>query len=300
MDSAPTFLNAIESWLYTPGETSGRLTIATVTKACEMTPDANLANMNHIITNIMREHPDVNLIMFGEMILGHYMPPEASRYHQEIADTIPGKATSMLGEQAQKHGIYLCFGMSEKERGQSSTTRLYNTQVLINPDGEIQAFHRKWNLKPGEVNAGFHPGEHPFTITDIMGVKTGIIICADAAHPRTILRLLREKVALILFSLADDADEDWFVAKAHARLYDAWVVCANRFGKEQHYWNGHTVISDPLGHLRVTSVDKAGHWIFDLGFAPKNTLKRLLRSLWVKPSLLFHILTHLKVLRNYY
>lgn len=300
MDSTTTFVNAIESWLYDTGSVTRRLTIATVTKTCEMEPDANLAEMTHMIDNIMRENPDVNLMMFGEMILGHYMPAEASCYHQKIADTIPGKATHILGELAQKHGIYLCFGLSERVVAPSATPHFYNTQVLLNPEGEVQTCHRKWNLKSGEAHAGFQPGEHPVTITDILRVKTGIIICADAAHPQTILRLLREKVELILFSLADDADADWFVAKANARLYDAWVVSANRFGKEQHYWNGHTVISDPLGHLRVTSVDKAGQWIYELGFPKKNVLKQLLRSLWVKPSLLFHVLTHLKVLKSYY
>jgi len=59
------------------------------------------------------------------------------------------------------YGIYLCFGMPEIH-GES----LFNGQVLINPQGEIQAIHRKWNLKPAEEMANYQAGPVPLTITD--------------------------------------------------------------------------------------------------------------------------------------
>jgi hypothetical protein len=90
--------------------------------------------------------------------------------------------------------------------------------------------------------------------------------------------LLQNRPDHILFSLADDEDEGWFVAKSHARLYNAWIVSANRFGQEQNYWNGHTVISDPMGMLRVTSLHKAGYLVYDIGFPEDKILvKRLIR-----------------------
>ena len=186
--------------------------------------------------------------------------------------------------------------MSENSDGE-----LHNTQVLLNPKGDIQVCHRKWNLKHAETLADYKPGNLPVTFTDIQGIKTGIVVCSDAAHPRTMQTLLRKRPELILSSLADDKDEEWFVAKANARLYDAWVVSANRYGQEQHYWNGHTVISDPLGVLRVTSIDREGYWVYDLGFADtRSLLKNVIRNMWVKAPLLVHVLTHLKILKSYY
>ena len=296
MNNIPSYVSKISSWLYDAGTATRRLKIATVTMQCEIEPAKNLVNITQNIDSIMQQHPDVNLVMFGEMILGHYKPGANPTYHRDISETIPGKATRVLGNQAKQHGIYICFGMSEDSEGQ-----LYNTQVLINPKGEIQTFHRKWNLKPGEVHAGYQPGHLAGNFTNIRSIKTGLIICSDAAHPQTMQTLLRNRPELILFSLADDEDKDWFVAKSNARLYNAWIVSANRFGQEQNYWNGHTIISDPMGVLRATSIHKAGYLVYDLGFAGDRVLiKRLIRILWVKLPLLLHVLTHLKTLLSYY
>ena len=296
MRNHPSLTPRIRLWLYDDTTATKRLKVATVTMQCDLEPRENLAKITHNIENIMQKHSDVNLILFGEMILGHYNPGGMPAYHREIAESIPGKTTQALAKQAKQHKIYICFGMSEDHDGQ-----LHNTQALINPQGEIQTCHRKWNLKPGEAHAGYQPGNLPVTFTDIQGIKTGLIICSDAAHPRTMQTLLRNKPELILFSLADDEDVGWFVAKAHARLYNAWIVSANRFGHEQNYWNGHTVISDPLGVLQVTSIDREGYLIYDIGFVKnKSMLKNVIRNLSVKAPLLVHVFTHLKILKSYF
>ena len=98
---------------------------------------------------------------------------------------------------------------------------MYNTQVLLNPQGQVQAIHRKWNLKPGEKQANYQPGPKPVTITDINGIKTGFVICSDAANPNAMWQLMKNRLELILISLADDSDEGLFMAKFNARMYDA-------------------------------------------------------------------------------
>jgi predicted amidohydrolase len=178
---------------------------------------------------------------------------------------------------------------------------MYNAQVLLNPGGEIQAIHRKWNLKPAEREAGYQPGDRPVTLTDVKGVRTGMVICSDMAHPRTMWTLMRGRLGLILNSLADDQDEKWFVAKAHARMYDAWVVSANRVGQETGYWNGHTVISSPDGRLRAMMMDKEGYLVEELASRPdRSWLLRWMRTTWVKAPLPWHVLRHWKILKTYY
>lgn len=296
MNDKPSLTSKIKTWLYDESTATRRLKVAAVTMQCDTEPGKNLAKITQNIDTIMQQHPDVNLILFGEMILGHYKPGANPAYHREISESIPGDATRILGDQAKQQDIYICFGMSENNEGP-----LHNTQVLLNPEGEIQACHRKWNLKAGEIHAGYQPSDSPVTFTTIQGINTGLITCFDAAHPRTIRTLMQSHPQLILYSLADDEDEDWFMAKALARLYSAWIVSANRFGQEQNFWNGHTVISDPLGKLRATSVDREGYLVFNLGFAEDETfVKHLIRHLWVKVPLLLYVLTHLKTLLSYY
>ncbi|MBN1580010.1 MAG: carbon-nitrogen hydrolase family protein [Anaerolineae bacterium] len=284
------------NWLHNEKAVTKRLKVATVAMQCHREPAANRSEIADQVEAIVEAHPDVELIVFGEMTLGWYNPGGEPDYHRRISEPIPGETTRLLGELARKHGIALCFGLSEIDNG-----TLYNAQVLLNPQGEIQAVHRKWNLKAGERKAGYQPGGSCVTVTTIKGIRTGLIICSDAAHPRTIKELIKHRLDLILFSLADDRDEKWFVAKANARLYDAWVVSANRYGQEDHYWNGHLVISDPLGALRCTSLDKEQTLVYALGFpSDERWLERLMRNVVVKTPLLIHALRHWKILLSYY
>ncbi len=46
----------------------------------------------------MKAHPDVELVLFGEMILGHYNPGGMPEYHRKISEPIPGPTTQALGE----------------------------------------------------------------------------------------------------------------------------------------------------------------------------------------------------------
>jgi hypothetical protein len=94
--------------------------------------------------------------------------------------------------------LYISFGLSESSDGKI----LYNAQVLINPTGEIQAVHRKRRPK----TEMYSRGTVPVTVTDIKGVETGIVICSDAASPRTMWELMKNRLDLIILSLADDGD----------------------------------------------------------------------------------------------
>lgn len=286
----------LEEWLYDEESSTKQLRIATTAMKCGRDLSDNRNRLSNNVHQIMNEHPDTELILFGEMISGWYNPQEMTRGDHDVSEGIPGTTTNLLGDLSKKHGIFLSCGLSEK-----TNTGYHNTQVLVNPQGEIQAIHRKWNLKPDEHQAGYLPGPQPVTATEIKGVKVGMIICSDAAHPGTMKELLRTNVDLILFSLADDRDEKWFVAKTLARLYDAWIVSANRYGQEHHYWNGHTIISDPLGRLQKVSTDQEGYLVHTLQIATdRSGTQRFLRNVYVKFPLLVHILKNWRILKSYY
>lgn len=282
--------------LYNEEGATKQLKVATVAMECKREPAKNRTKIVNTVETITQTNPDTEMIVFGEMILGWYNPGRDVAYHRGISEPVPGETTCELGELASKYGIYICFGISEIKDG-----ILYNTQVLLNPQGEIQAIHRKWNLKPGEKKAGYQSGSQPVTITEIKGIKVGMIICSDAANSRTMLRLMKEHLGLIILSLADDKDEGWFVAKANARLYDAWIITANRYGREYDYWNGHLVITDPMGKLRSTSLDQERYLVYELRFPTEQSwLQKVVRGIVVKLPLFSHIMKHRKTFLSYF
>ena len=289
-------MSRLSEWLYPEESAPKWLTVATTTMRCTRDVTENRQYILNTVQRIMQEHPGTELVCFGEMISGWYNPQALIHAEPNVSESIPGKTTDLLGDLAREYAIFLSCGLSEK-----ASDGYHNTQVLINSQGEIQAIHRKWNLKSAEREAGYAPGALPITTTEIKGLKVAMLICSDAAHPRTMQALLRCGADVILFSLADDRDENWFVAQAQARLYDAWIVSANRYGQEHHYWNGHTVISDPLGRLRRTSVDQEGYLVHTLKIATRQPgVRKVLRHIYVKAPLIVHILKNWRILKSYY
>jgi predicted amidohydrolase len=283
------------SFLYDEQAAARRLTIASVAMTCDRLPEVNRTRMAGMVDAIADAHPGVQLVFFGEMILGWYNPGGSPQYHQRIAESIPGETTRALAALALKHEIFVCFGLSELDGDV-----LHNSQVLLNPRGEIQAVHRKRNLKPGERQANYQPGPRAVTITDIHGVRTGLVICSDTASPRIMWALMKSRLDLILLSLADD-DRDDFASRFQARMYDAWLVTANRRGQEgKELWPGLIVLSDPLGEVRIAEQGREQYLIHQLGFADTPSwLKRALRIAWVRTPVIVHVLRNWKRARSY-
>ena len=92
---------------------------------------------------------------------------------KRIAETIPGTATETISKLAKLYNVYIVFGLAE-----TKDDKLYNSQVLLNPDGEIEAVHRKVHLIDWDVASGFTPDNRE-TVVEIDGIKAGMIICAD-------------------------------------------------------------------------------------------------------------------------
>jgi (R)-amidase len=167
------------SFLHNEQAATRHLTAVSVAMACDRDPDKNRIKIANTLDTITQAHPSVDLVVFGEMILGWYNPGHVPEYHCRISKPISRETLQAFASPATQHRIHLCFGMSEINYG-----TLHNTQVLLNPQGELQAVHRKWNLKPGEKKANYQPGPVPVTITDIKGVKTAIVICVPMRRVR--------------------------------------------------------------------------------------------------------------------
>jgi predicted amidohydrolase len=103
------------------------------------------------------------------------------------AEPIPGPATVYFSALAQKLGIWIVFGMDENRDG-----RLFNTAVLMNPEGKIAGTYSKVHLQNWMVASGVqHGDEFPVWDIDVGGVhvKLGIEICYDVQHPESTLEL---------------------------------------------------------------------------------------------------------------
>ena len=172
------------------------LLAATVAMTPDLDPQISRDRMKQIIEETKQDHPDVRLILFGETILGwFYKKGETLEYHQSIAETVPGTTTQFIAELAKAHDVYISFGFTEKAEG-----KLFNSQVLLSPEGEILAKHRKFWIR----NKIFTAGDRKLTTADVDGIDVAIVICADVRSLWLRRQIRRARVDIVLASLADD------------------------------------------------------------------------------------------------
>jgi predicted amidohydrolase len=131
------------------------------------------------------------IVVTPETCLDGYVCHQQGLTHEkfcELAEQETGPRIARLREVARELDLYLCVGFSELE-----STQLYNTALLIGPDGETVGKYRKT-----------HGVEPLYEIGDELPVfetrygKVGILICFDRQLPETARSLAAQGAELIL------------------------------------------------------------------------------------------------------
>ena len=252
---------------------SSVLSVATVAMTPDLDPRISRDRMKQVVEDAKREHPDIRLILFGETILGWFHKKgETQKYHESIAEIVPGPTTEFIGELAKAHDVYMSFGLSERADG-----KLYNTQVLISPAGDIIAKHRKFWIR----NKIFSPGDRKLTTALIDDVKVAILVCADVRSLELMRAIRREHVGVVLASLADHATS-CKLNQLMGAFFDAWTLVANRYGEEPPtMWNGLITITDPWARLHASSMSKEQVLVRKLSITEPSCIGRWLRRVLV-------------------
>ena len=114
-----------------------------------------------------------DLVVFGECIttVGNGLD------HATGAEPIPGPCTEFLATLSDKHDLYLVTTLFERVGH-----KVYNTAVMLGPDGGLVGTYRKLCLARGEYRRGVSPGSG-FPVFDTRFGKVGMMICFDAHMP---------------------------------------------------------------------------------------------------------------------
>jgi len=219
--------------------------IAVAQIACSLgDPEANLLK----VRDFSRRAKDVGgaeLIVFPEMTdTGYSMPVIREHASDWTNGFVPG-----VQEIAKRISIGIVSGVSERD-GSS----IYNSQILVDPQGNIAAKYRKTHLyavTPVEEQTCFAPGD-TFASFELGGLLFGFSICYDLRFPEMYRKLaVEQKVGAFVVSSAwpFPRDEHFRVlAIARAIENQSYVVASNRVGKDDDLWFcGGSAIIDPRG-----------------------------------------------------
>ena len=80
-----------------------------------------------------------DLIVFPETALTGYDDETGKlleeKMHRRLAQTVPGPSTDAVCELTKKYGIYVVYGLAERDA--QDTSKVYNAAAVCGPDGGI-------------------------------------------------------------------------------------------------------------------------------------------------------------------
>jgi len=180
-----------------------------------------------------RDFPGLDLILGSELCL---FGPD-----MKWAQPVPGPATERLCGLARRLGKWLVPGSLHEQTPEG----VYNTALVINPQGEMVARYRKvFPWRPHETClAG-----REFRVFDIPGrARLGLCICYDQWFPEVVRQLVWLGAEVILhpvMTTTPDRPLELILSQAHAIANQVYFVSANGLGRGG---NGRSLIVDPEG-----------------------------------------------------
>ena len=216
---------------------------------------ANVAVIERITRKAVEEHPDLDLIVFGEASLGLYHDgshPHA--YQARISEPVPGPTSERFSKLARELQIHMAYGFIE-----SAADTLFNALVVVGPSGQIVAKHRKMLLHWIDELNGITEGPPNYEVVRVGDLKLGLAICADANSAWLNREYRAAKIDALIYSVTSKVPPTAKILKSwpYSRKYDAWILAANRSGTEiDQDYPGTVFVSDPTGRVRV--IDDVG------------------------------------------
>jgi len=222
------------------------LNVAAVSLDVDPSPVINRSKIVAFIDKIKSEQPDVRLILFSETTLGfYYRPSNSAEYINSIAETVPGETTNILAQKAMEHQVYISFGIVEK-----SGEDLYNSQVLIAPNGTVSSVDRKFYLTPQDKESGI-TAKQDFVMNIIDNIKVATIICNEMNYFTMHKQIHEAGTELALFPVAN-VSGPLNVFNPYVQYSNTWILSANRFGNEDGTdYDGMLYLTSPGGKPEI-------------------------------------------------
>src|SRR5438445_2928107 len=169
--------------------------VALVQMRCGAEPEKNFSRAVAFIRDAARQ--GAQIICLPELFRSQYFCQSEDHKNFELAEEIPGKSTSALGDVARENGIVIIASLFEKR----SAGVYHNTAVIINGDGELLGKYRKMHIPDDPLyheKFYFTPGDLGFQAWPTAQGKIGVCVCWDQWYPEA-ARLTALRGAEVLF-----------------------------------------------------------------------------------------------------
>src|SRR5881398_1897398 len=207
------------------------------------------------------------IVCLPELFRSQYFCQIEDHKNFDLAEEIPGKSTSALGEVARETGAMIIASLFEKRR----PGLYHNTAVIIDADGKLLGKYRKMHIPDDPLyheKFYFAPGDLGFQSWKTARGNLGVCVCWDQWYPEA-ARLTALRGAEILFyptaigwhprekkKYGAAQFSAWqMMQRSHAIANGCFVAAANRVGHEApaggdgiEFW-GQSFICAPSGEF---------------------------------------------------
>ena len=232
---------------------------------CGAEPDKNFSRAIDFIRDATRQ--GAKIVCLPELFRSQYFCQTEDHANFTLAEEIPGKSTSALGEIARELGVVIIASLFEKRRAGV----YHNTAAIIDSDGKLLGKYRKMHISDDPLyheKFYFAPGDLGFQAWETQRGKIGVCVCWDQWYPEA-ARLTALRGAEIIFyptaigwhpgekeEFGEAQRSAWeTIQRSHAIANGCYVAVANRVGHEApvggpgiEFW-GQSFICGPDGQI---------------------------------------------------
>jgi predicted amidohydrolase len=170
----------------TAAPTPRKVRLATIHyKPTGKSPRANCEEFAPLVAEAANQQAD--LVVLGETI--PYVSVDKKPH--EVAETVPGPTTDYFGQLAKNHKLHIVLSLYERD-----LHLVYNTAVLLGPDGKLIGKYRKVCLPHAEVENGVAPGNNYPVFNTEFG-RVGLMVCYDGFFPEVARELANRGAEVI-------------------------------------------------------------------------------------------------------
>ena len=231
-------------------------------------PAANLATLRKHVA--VESAAGSELIVFPECFVSGYcfQSLEEATLHAQPVD---GPFTRSAIRLCTEFDCSIVFGMLELV-GKD----VFNTAVLVGTQG-IAGTYRKIHLPWLGVDRFTTPGDRPFEVIEMDGLRIGMLICYDAGFPEAPRSLALDGADLIVLPTnwppgAEQLAE--YAINTRAMENSVYFVAANRVGMERGFeFIGSSRICDPAG-MTLAAADHQDECVLRASVDPARARKK--------------------------
>jgi predicted amidohydrolase/CubicO group peptidase (beta-lactamase class C family) len=152
-------------------------------------PRANVEAFADLVRRAAREKADIVCLPEGITVVG------TGKTYADVAEPVPGPSTERLAEVARECGLYIAAGIYERDG-----TAVYNTALLLAPEGKLLGKYRKVCLPREEIEGGIMPGSD-LPVFDTRFGRVGMMVCWDVFFPEPARALAAKGAEVILLPI---------------------------------------------------------------------------------------------------